>query len=353
MIKFIIRRLIQSIPTFFGITVLSYAIIAAAPGDPVSTLSFGPRTTQAQRDALSRQLGVDDPLWQQYIRWLIGDDFREFPKLDRYAKPVVDEDGNQVMVSGTNKGILRGDFGKSFTAKRPALEVVLEKIPATAELGGLSLLVSVTLGIPIGIMAAVWQGSLFDNLTRVMAVLFNAVPIFWLGLILLLVFGSWLGWLPMGGRYPDNYFLTGEVTFSDRIERLILPVFVLSTGGVAAFSRYMRASLLDVINQDYIRTAKAKGLTYSEVWFSHGARNALIPVATILGPAIPNILGGAILTETIFSWPGMGRLAFLAVTQQDYPIIMATVVLASLGTIVGFLLSDVFYALVDPRIRLS
>jgi len=306
----------------------------------------------------------------QYFRWLVGDDFREFQKYDRYGKPMVDEDGNPVMENGKSKGILRGDFGRSFVAKQPALKVVLGKLPATAELGALSLLVGLVFGVPIGLLAAVWQGGAFDNFTRIVAVVFNAVPVFWLGLMLLLIFGSWLHLLPMGGRLPDSYFLTQKkdepfledvkefilpegVTLSERSKRLILPVFVLATGWVAVFSRFMRASTLEVLNQDYIRTAKAKGLPDRQVWFVHATRNALIPIATLLGPAIPGILGGAIITETIFSWPGIGRTAFLAVGQQDYPIIMATVVLASVTTIIGYLLSDILYAIIDPRIRLN
>jgi peptide/nickel transport system permease protein len=353
MVKYIVRRLVQSIPTFFGITILSYLIIVLAPGDPVSTLTFGPRTTKAQKAAVANQLGVNDPVYKQYIRWLIGNDWQEFPQLDGRGNEVRDENGNVVMVHGTKKGILRGDFGDSFVSKRPALDVIMEKVPATAELGGLSLLVGIGLGLPIGVLAAVWRGGIFDNFTRVMAVVFSAVPVFWLGLTLLLIFGSELELLPMGGRYPTNYILTGEVTLVQRVEHLILPVAVLSTGWVAVFSRFMRASTLDVLSQDYIRTAKSKGLKDSQVWFVHATRNALIPIATILGPAIPGIIGGALITETIFSWPGVGRTAYSAVLTQDYPLIMTTVILAAITTIIGYLISDILYAAIDPRIRLS
>lgn len=353
MLKFIIRRLIQAVPTFFGITVIAYGVMWAAPGDPVTILTFGPKTTNAQKEALAAQLGSNDPFYKQYIRWLIGNAHQDFPVLDRYGQPRVDAEGNPITKPGDNSGVLRGDFGRSFSAKRPAMEVVLEKLPATAELGALSLIVGMLFGIPIGILAAVWQGGIFDNFTRIIAVVFSAVPVFWLGLMLLLIFGSWLGWLPMGGRYPTMYALTGEVTLAERVEHLILPVFVLATGWIAVFSRFMRASTLDVLSQDYIRTAKAKGLADSKVWFIHAARNALIPIATLLGPAIPGILGGALITETIFSWPGIGRTAFGAVVQQDYPVVMATVILVSITTIVGYLLSDIMYAVVDPRIRLK
>lgn len=353
MYQYILRRILQAIPTLFGVTILSYAIIVLAPGDPVSALAFGPRTTKAQKVQLAEQLGVNQPVYKQYIRWLIGNDFQKFARIDGRGNPVKDANGNVIYDRGTQKGILRGDFGTSFTSKRPAMDVLVEKIPATLELGGLALLVGTTLGIPTGILAAVWRGGIFDNFTRVMAVVFNAVPVFWLGLILLLIFGSELGWLPMGGRYPNDYFVDGHVTVLERIERLILPVAVLSTGYVAIFSRLMRASTLDVLSQDYIRTAQAKGLRNRNVYFVHAARNALIPIATIMGPAIPGLIGGALITETIFSWPGMARTAYSAVLTKDYPVIMASVILVSIATVIGYLLSDILYALIDPRIRLS
>jgi peptide/nickel transport system permease protein len=353
MIKYIIRRLIQAIPTFFGITILSYAIIVAAPGDPVSTLTFGPRTTIAQKKAMAQELGVNDPVWKQYLRWLIGNDWMKFPKRDAMGNVMYDANGKVIMERGTEKGILRGDFGFSFVSKKPAMQVLLQKVPATAELGGLALLVGIVLGLGIGVLAAVRRGGAFDNITRVMAVLFSAVPIFWLGLMLLLIFGSILHWLPMGGRFPSDYFLTGKTTLWEQVKHLILPVAVLSTGWVAIFSRFMRASTLDVLSQDYVRTAQAKGLPDRQVWFVHAMRNALMPIATILGPAIPGIIGGALITETIFSWPGMARTAYSAVLTEDYPVIMASVILVSVTTIIGYLLSDILYAAIDPRIRLS
>jgi len=353
MAKFIIRRILQAIPTFLGITLLSYGIMIAAPGDPVSLLSFGPGTTDAQRAALAERLGVNEPVYLQYITWLVGDDWREFEARDRFGEIIYDENGDPVMEQGDRKGIIRGDFGRSFSTKKPVYDLVVEKIPATLELGALSLLVGLTVGIPIGVLAAIYQGSAFDNITRVMAVLFNAVPVFWLGLLLLLIFGAELDWLPMGGRYPNDYALTGEVTFIERMSHLALPVFVLATGFIAVFSRFMRAATLDILNQDYIRTAHAKGLNPMTVWFEHGARNALIPIATLLGPAIPNVISGALITEIIFSWPGLGRLAFEAVTQLDYPLVMATVIIAGITTILGYMLSDIMYAVIDPRIRLN
>jgi peptide/nickel transport system permease protein len=183
-----------------------------------------------------------------------------------------------------------------------------------------------------------------------MAVIFNAVPVFWLGLILILIFGSRLGILPMGSRCETT--LTGGCPpIYERLQFLILPTFVLATAGIAGFSRFMRASMLDVISQDYMRTALAKGLPLRTVWFRHGARNALIPIATFLGPALTLVLSGAAITETIFAWPGLGRLSVTAVIQRDYPVVMAVTIMTAIATILGYILSDIMYAVIDPRIR--
>lgn len=356
MMKYILRRLIQAIPTLFGVTLLSYLLMAAAPGGPAAALSFGPRVSPQAREQLAAQLGVNDPWPLQYIRWLLGDDWMRWDSdgdgiADKSVIIPLDADGDgQPEPPGTSRGVLRGDFSASFFSRRPALDMVLERVPATLELGFTALLVGLFLGVPIGVIAAVRRGGWFDNFTRVMAVVFNAVPVFWLGLILILVFGSWLRLLPMGSRCPPT--LTDECPpLYARIEYLVLPVLVLATGGIAGYSRYMRASMLDVIGQDYIRTARAKGLTDRTVWFRHGARNALIPVATFLGPALTGLLGGAVITETIFSWPGLGRLGVTSVFQQDYPLVMAITIFAALATLLGFILSDVLYAIIDPRIR--
>jgi peptide/nickel transport system permease protein len=361
MIKYTIRRLAQAIPTLFGITILTYMLMLAAPGGPVAALAFGPTITPQERAALAARLGVNDPLHIQYLRWLLGDDWMRWDSdgdgiADHAVLIPLDADGDgEPEPPGTRLGILRGDFGRSFyQGRRQVLHIVLERIPATLELGVASLLVGLAIGLPVGILAAINRGGIFDNITRVMAVVFNALPVFWLGLMLLLLFGgNGLGWLPMGNRCDVRANLIGGCPpIFQRLDHLILPTFVIATGGIAGFSRFMRASLLDVSHQDYVRTAKAKGLSERVVWFKHGARNALIPIATFLGPAITGVLSGAAITETIFSWPGLGRLAVGAVTQQDYPIVMAVVMFAAVATILGYLLSDILYALIDPRIRL-
>lgn len=342
MIKYIIRRLVQAIPTFFGITLISYLIMTAAPGDPVSLMTFDPTVTMEQVERLGARLGTNDPWPVQYLRWLVGDDWMEPFREELRGRP-------DIGLDRVRYGILRGDFGNSFFLKMPAIQLIGERLPATLELGVAVLVVSLSLGIPIGILAAVRHGGKFDNATRILAVIGNAVPNFWLGLILILIFGAWLGLLPMGGRCAQTR--GGCPPVYQRLEYLIMPVTVLSLSGIAGYSRYMRASMLEQINSDYIRTAKAKGLPANAVWFKHGARNALIPIATFLGPALVGVLGGAVVTEQIFTWPGLGLLLITSITRQDYPIIMASVVIASLLTILGYILSDVLYAVVDPRIR--
>lgn len=338
MTRYILRRLLQAIPTLFGVSLLSFLIMTATPGGPTSALVLDPKITPEKRAILNQQLGLNDPWPVQYVRWLIGDDWRQFDM------------GNGKMQYGTRKGILRGDFGYSFSNRRSVTALISERIGATLELSIISLIIGSSVGIAIGILAAVGRGGLFDNVTRVFSVILSAVPVFWLGLLLIMIFGAWLKILPMGGRCdptapcPPVYM---------RLEYIILPTFILSTGAIAGYSRYMRASMLDVVNQDYIRTAKAKGLTERTVWFLHAARNAMIPLATFLGPAITGLLGGAVITETLFSWPGLGRLAISALNSLDYPLIMAIVMIGAVETILGFVLSDILYAWVDPRIRFS
>lgn len=358
MVRYIIRRLIQAVPTFFGITVLSYMLMLAAPGGPVAALTFDPKITPQERERVAARLGVNDPVPVQYLRWLIGDDWMRWDAdgdgvADHSFLLPLDANGDgEAEPPGNRLGILRGDFGRSFFAKRPVSDLLTERIPATLELGLAALTFGLILGVPIGILAAVKRGGWFDNSTRVMAVLFNAVPVFWLGLILILLFGSVLHWLPMGSRCPMT-LTQGCPPIYERLQYMILPTLVLATGGIAGYSRYMRASMLDIIGQDYIRTAKAKGLSNRTVWFRHGARNALIPLATFLGPAVTGLLSGAAITETVFSWPGLGRLGVDAVRSLDYPVVMAVVIVSSVATILGYILSDVMYAIIDPRIRFS
>ncbi|HVU11059.1 MAG TPA: ABC transporter permease [Phototrophicaceae bacterium] len=357
MLRYIIRRTLQAIPLMFGITLLTYALMTAAPGGPVGAMAFRPGTSPQEKAAIAARLGVNDPWPVQYLRWLLGDDWMRW---DTNGDGVADHafilsvtgPNGEPLPPGTSKGVLRGDFGNSFVEHRPVLDVLADRLPATLELGIGSLVIGVAVGIFLGIMAAVRRGGLFDNATRIIAVVFDAIPSFWLGLMLILLFGVTLQLLPLQGRCRASISDSCPPIY-DRIQYLILPTFVLATGVIAGYSRFTRASMLDVINQDYIRTARSKGLSDRTVWFKHAARNALIPIATFIGPALTGILGGAVITETIFSWPGVGRTVVQAVSQRDYPVVMAVTIYAALATIFGYLLSDVLYGIIDPRIRLD
>ncbi len=360
MIKYIVRRLIQAIPTFFGITLLTYLLLWSAPGDVITRLFFAPNISAETRERLANQLGINDPFHIQYLRWLVGDDWLRWDSdgdgiADRAVEFLVPLDVNgdgEPEPPGKRYGILRGDFGDSFVRKKPVMEIILANLPATLELAIAALLAALITGIPIGVVSAVTKGRLFDNVARFMAVIFNAIPNFWLGLMLLLLFGRILDILPLGGRCGIS--LTGGCPpLFERMDYLILPTFVLATINIALFSRYMRTSTLEVMSQDYLRMAQAKGLSRRTVHFKHAMRNALIPIATFLGPIITNLWGGSIVIETVFAWPGVGRVFFNGAIQQDFPIVMGIVIFAALGTILGLLLSDILYVIIDPRIRLS
>lgn len=357
MLKYIVRRLIQSVPIFFGITLLAYLLMTSAPGGPLAVLYFNnSKMSQAQKDALATRLGVNDPWYIQYARWLLGDDWLRWDTDDDGVADqsfLVALDGNEDGIAdppGERRGVLRGDFGTSFFSNRPVLDVLGERIIPTFELGIAALVLSLAVGVPLGILAAVYRGGIFDNFTRIMAVIFNAVPSFWLGLMLILLFASTLKILPLGGRCKTTLDDTCPPIY-ERLDYMILPVFILATGAIAGYSRFTRASMLDVIGQDYIRTARSKGLNERAIWFKHGARNALMPIATFLGPSLTGLLGGAVITETIFSYPGLGRAVTTAATQRDFPVVMAVTIYAAIATILGYLLSDILYAFIDPRVR--
>jgi len=356
MYKYVSRRLLQAIPIFFGITLLSYALMVLAPGNPVARITFNPRMRVEEREAIAAQLGVYDPLPLQYLRWLLGDDWMRWDAdgdgvSDHSFIIPLDANGDgEPEPPGVNRGILRGDFGNSFVGRRPVLEVIADRLPATVELAVAAFLTSLVVGTLLGVLAAVRRGGLFDNFSRLVAVFFNAVPDFWLGLILILILGSQMRLLPMGSQCAPS--LTGECPpIWERLQFLLLPTLVLAAPPIASYSRFMRASMLETLGKDYVRTAQAKGLANRAVWVQHGARNALIPLASLIGQEFTVLLGGAVVVETIFSWPGIGRLSVNAVLQQDYPIVMGVVILSSVASILGFILTDILYALIDPRIR--
>jgi peptide/nickel transport system permease protein len=361
MLKHILRRLIQSIPTFFGITILAYLLMSLTPGGPLGALTFGnPRMRPDQQEQIAIRLGINDPIPVQYLRWLLGDDWMRWDTdndgiADKsFLIPLDANDDGENEPPGTRRGILRGDFGASFFNNRPVLNILTERLPATLELSVSSLLVGASLGILIGVIAAVKRGSWFDTGSRVLSVVFDAIPGFWLSLLLIMLFAVVLKdtplELPLGGRCKTTLDDSCPPIYA-RLQYMILPVFILSTGLVAGYSRFMRSSMLDIISQDYIRTARSKGLSNRRVWFLHGLRNALIPIATFLGPTITGLLGGAVITETVFNFPGVGLTVVQAFTQRDYPVVMAVTIYAAVATILGYLLSDILYALIDPRIR--
>lgn len=314
MTKYILRRLLVSIPVLFGVTVIAYFIMTLAPGDAVDMLvdpGLSPQDIALKKQAL----GLDQPVIVQYVRWL--------------------------------GQLVQGNLGYSFNNRRPVTERIGERLGSTLTLAFSALLFSYLIAIPIGVLAAVRQYSLWDYTATVFSFLGVSAPSFFFGLLLIYLFALKLDWFPTGGTHT----IGAAFSLGDRIAHLILPMTVLSLQNTGVVMRYTRSSMLDVIHQDYIRAARAKGLRERVVMFRHALRNALIPVITLAGLQFPFLLGGAIITEQIFNWPGMGRLAVEAITQRDYPTIMGINLLAAVMVIVGNLLADVFYGVVDPRIR--
>lgn len=340
MTRYLLRRFLQAIPTLLGITLISFLLMLLTPGDPITLITFNPNSSPEATAILRRQLGLDQPPLTQYIYWLVGNDWVQ-----------TDIKGDGVLTYGTRRGILRGDFGQSISLKRPVLDAIAERVPATLLLTGTAVLIGYLAGIIVGLFAALWHRSWFDQLIRLFSVLFSAVPAFWLGLILIIVFSVQLGVLPMAGMRDITKPSAGFDLF-ETIPYMVMPVSVLALGIIASIARYMRVQALEVISQDYVRTAYAKGLPNRRVYFLHIVRNALIPVVTLLGLALGSLLGGAVIVEQVFSWPGLGRLTIEAVSARDYPLIMGTVVIGAVLYIGGSLLADVMVMFVDPRVRL-
>jgi peptide/nickel transport system permease protein len=315
--RFIVRRIIQAIPTFFGITLLSFLVLRLAPGDPIALMVAGTPGVRAEDLAAMRAAyGLDQPLPIQYLSWL----------------------GHT----------LTGDFGRSFIYKRPVTDLVQTALPNTLLLAGLALGVTVALGVPLGVIAARYRGSWIDQAIRVVGVAGHALPDFWFGLLFILILSVQLRMCPVGGMVTlgnDSFDL------GDRVSHLIGPVLTLSLAGIANFSRYMRTETLEVLSQDYVRTARAKGLREGIVLFVHTLRNALLPLVTALGTQAAVLLSGAVVIEQVFSWPGMGRMTFDAARSKDYPIVMAVVVITSVMLLISYILRDIAYGVVDPRVR--
>jgi peptide/nickel transport system permease protein len=341
---YILRRLLQAIPMLFLVSILLFALVNIAPGGPMSAYSRTNRMPEEKKEAIRRSFGLDQPLPVQYIVWLAGNDWMP-----------IDTDGNGITDSyGTRRGILRGDFGFSYKNREPVLDQILDRLPNTIYLMGFTLLAVGIVAIPIGIISAVKQYSAFDITATTLSFMGQAIPEFWLGLILILIFFVALdnpftgdSLLPSGGMYT----IGAEFSILDRLKHLILPVTMGLVGWVAWYSRFLRSSMLEVINQDYIRTARAKGQIERKVLYKHALNNALIPLVTMFALDFPYIFTGSLYVELLFSWPGMGRLYYTAATGRDYPVLLAVLIIGAGIVILSNLMADITYAYLDPRVR--
>ena len=333
MLRFVLSRLVTFIPTFFGVTLVSFAFIRLLPGDPIQLLA-GERSVSPKRYAeLEAQLGFDQPLWQQYFDYLFG--------------------------------IFQGDLGTSFVTRRPVLDEFMALFPATLELSICAIVLAVLLGIPAGVIAAVNRGKFFDQALMTTALVGYSMPIFWWALLLIIVFSSGLGWTPVSGRISLMYFfdtptgfmlidsaMSGEPgAFRSAVSHLILPTIVLATIPLAIIARQTRSAMLEVLGEDYVRTARAKGLAPLRVNGLHALRNAMIPVITVIGLSVGTLLAGAILTETIFSWPGIGKWMVDSIFRRDYQAVQGGLLIIAVIVMLVNLTVDILYGAINPKIR--
>ncbi|HYN81756.1 MAG TPA: ABC transporter permease [Gemmatimonadaceae bacterium] len=322
MLRFILKRLLQAIPLLLGIATITFAMVHLAPGDPMDMYMeqrFQREVDPQVIELLRKKYGLDQPLPVQYAKWI----------------------GN----------VAQGDLGESFRYRRPVTSLIAERVPYTLQLAVLALFFDALIGIALGIISAVRQYSRTDRAITVGSLVMYSIPGFWLALMLVLVFSVNLNWFPTSQTRSLDYellSLPGKVL--DRLWHLALPVFVLGVASAAGTARFMRNKLLDVLSEEYVVGARARGLSERAVILQHALRNALIPIVTIYGLALPFLLGGAVLIEKVFAWPGMGLLAVEAIGARDYPVILATSMIAAVLVVVGNLFADVTYALVDPRV---
>ncbi|MFJ8066442.1 ABC transporter permease [Psychrobacillus sp. NPDC096426] len=315
MTTYIIRRTLMAFPLLFLITIISFAMMQMAPGDPTA-LMMDPMIKQENLAAYKEAYGLNDNVVVQYIRWL----------------------GNMI----------QGNFGESLIRQGvPVSDLILARLPNTLILMIVSSVIAFLISIPLGVISATKRNSLTDYSITFVSFLGVATPNFWIGLVLIMFLSVHMGWFPTGGVAT----LGEPFSIWDRIHHLILPAFVLATADMAGLTRYSRSSMLEVLRQDYIRTAKANGFRSGTVIFKHGLRNGLIPIITILGLMLPSFIGGSVIIESIFAWPGIGLLFVEAAFQRDYPVIMAVVVIAASLVVIGNLIADILYAIFDPRIE--
>ncbi|HSB66306.1 MAG TPA: ABC transporter permease [Anaerolineales bacterium] len=322
MTRYAIRRILQAIPILIILSVLLFAMVRAAPGGPLSTAYRNPNVTKEQIAILKKQLGLDKPLPVQYVNWL-GD-------------------------------MLRGDMGESIKFRRPVSEMIAERIPNTLILVGVSFLVTLIIALPVGILSARKPYSIFDYIATTLTFIGQSVPVYWLGLALILVFYVAIV-NPATGKplFPSGGMRTigGNNNLLDLAWHLVLPVTALSASWAAWYSRFLRSSLMDVLHEDYVRTARAKGASDRSVYYKHALSNAILPLVTMIGLDLPSLFAGALFIETIFAWPGMGRLFWDAARGRDYPVLLAVVMIDAVIIIFCNLLADLFYGILDPRVK--
>lgn len=316
MAPFLLRRLAQALLLLFLVSMIGFAILHLAPGGPLSQFALSSQMSQEDLDRIATQLGLNRPLPVQYVDWLWR--------------------------------MLQGDWGMSYRDGAPVLSVIGSHLGATLELMAASMLIACVVGCWIGVLGAIKRYSLFDTLATVGAMVALSIPTFWFGLVAIYVFSVELGWLPAGNRHT-----VGDASLLDLLHHLIAPVLVLALVEMAIWARFMRSSMLDVISQDYVRTARAKGLPEWQVLSRHAFRNALLPMITVAGLQFPTLLGGALVAETVFTWPGMGRLFLDSIGYRDYPVVMGILMFSAVMVLIGSLLADLLYAAADPRIRVS
>ena len=324
MLHFFLKRLLLMAPMLLGITIISFAVIHLSPGEPGALgMEMNPKVTKEVRERIRAFYGLDKPVYEQYYLWL--------------------------------RRIVKLDFGLSFGSdRRPVITKIAERLPITVSLNLLSMILILAIGIPIGVYGARYKDTLFDKGLTAFVFAGYALPTFWLALLCMLFFGVYLEWFPISGIKSFNF---EELSLGHKIvdvaRHLVMPVFIAAFGGLAGISRYMKSSLLEVLRQDYITTAYAKGLPENMILRKHALRNALLPVITILGLSVPGLIGGSVIFESIFGIPGMGQLFYMSVMARDYPTIMGILVIGAFLTLVGKLLADISYAIADPRIRIG
>jgi peptide/nickel transport system permease protein len=370
--KYVIRRIAQAIPVLFGISIVVYSILLLAPGGPTAKFAQNPRMTQEQKDAFKHAWGLDQPIPVQYCRWLgacnpdvEGDVLGIFPPPAALLGPTGWPNFLPEGISGATNGVFHGDFGFSIETGQPVMDrIALAALP-TFILASVAIVIWLTVAVAIGVTAAVRRYSLFDQVATIFAYVGFALPTFWLGIMLIYIFsGPGLNILPASGMTDvrlsppfgsDEYWVYFGAhplqAIGDVAKHLILPVLTLVAVSVAGDSRFVRASMLEALGQDYVRTAKAKGLSARSVTFKHAFRNAMLPFVTNVALELPFLFSGALVTETIFSWPGIGKLTIDSVRTFDYPILMGVLMITAILVVLANLLADVAYAVVDPRIK--